>query len=82
MVQSTYNIEANLYAGSDRRWYVAVTTAMRTDEIEDAASSWTGQYSVDKKTTEESVELKLRCAEPDQDYQGIFLCIFEANLDW
>jgi hypothetical protein len=33
---------------------------MRADEIEEAASSWTGQYSVDKKTTEEFVEPKLR----------------------
>jgi hypothetical protein len=43
---------------------------MRADEIEDAASSWTGQYSVDKKTTEEFVEPKLRYAEPDQDYHA------------
>jgi len=60
MIQSTYNIEANPYAGSDRRWYVAVTTAMTADEIEVATSSWTGQYSVDKKTTEKFVEPNLR----------------------
>jgi hypothetical protein len=82
MIQSMYNIKANPYAGSDRRWYVAVTTAMRADEIEDAAPSWPGQYSGDKKTTEEFVEPELRYAKPDQEYHGISLCIFETNLDW
>jgi hypothetical protein len=55
---------------------------MRADEIEDAVPSWPGQYSVDKKTTEGFVEPKMRYAEPDQDYRGISLFIFEANLDW
>jgi len=55
---------------------------MRADEIEDSAPSWTGQYSVDKKTTEEFVEPEVRYAEPDQEYHGISLCIFETSLDW
>jgi hypothetical protein len=53
---SMYNIKANPYAGSHRRWYVAVTTAMSADETGDAVPSWNVLYSVDEKTTEEFTE--------------------------